>query len=59
MKVRKRILPGILAAVIFCGSLFDVGLVKEGPASVYAAENVALGKPVEASAQDPETPNIF
>lgn len=57
MKVRKRILPGILAAVIFCGSLFDVGLVKEGPASVYAAENVALGKPVEASAQDPETPN--
>ena len=52
MKVRKRILSGILTAALLCGSLFGPAFTKM--TDVYAAEsNVTLNKPVTVSGLEP------
>lgn len=59
MKLRKCIVSGALMAALFCESL--LGIVPSGFMQLHAEEtavNVALGKPVQVSEVDPQTPDM-
>lgn len=61
MRIGKCLLSGVLTAAMLCGSLFYTGTQNAGKGllQVYAADNVALGKPVTVSEQDADSPNCL